>query len=287
MKNYMFLFGVAVILLGWNDGVAQETAVQPATSSPATAPAPQIPTWGQSTVNTALLKSPDVNLRPIGPANSVAIFGGGSVYNESYSPSVNLDPYVPGLGDYEFRSNDSTIREVVGARFGHTWDPSALRLNGDNPQFPFFVPRAEAEILYAPYETKGPLENNLLTDINDKVKIDSVVISLLGTMHLQVNNWFHPYLGLGLGGAYMHVASQRLTFNNGAGTDVLRGEGSDFVFVPQGLAGVEFDVTHGWSLFGEYKYLYYIDPTFQLDTHTLSLGNLGQNIVVMGLRYSF
>jgi len=262
-------------------------STSPTTSGASAGTVSQYPLDNNS-VNTALLKAPKPALRETSSQTSVAIFGGASVFNEGYSPRVDLDPYLPGMGNFKFDNNKSIIREVAGIRTGYTWDPSLIPLNADIGQ-PLLMPRAELELLYAPYQTKGnvPLHGFANASATDKVDIDSIVFSFLGTMHFRVNDWFHPYVGAGVGGAYMHVTSENLVINSAGGQDVLHGQGSDFVFVPQGVAGVEFDIVQTWSIFGEYKYLYYVDPRFTLDTHSLTFDGIGQNIVVAGLRYSF
>lgn len=275
LKKRLLAWGIWLVL--WTMGVTPVYA-QSSTSSGA---AP-IPTWGgSSSVKTDLLKAPTASLRTPTTHLSAAVFGGASVYNQANDPSINLNPYNAGIGDFQFR-NQSKLREVVGARVGYSWDS----LDMGEPRV--IVPRLEFELMYSPYETSGTLEDRgVLTNLNGKVQIDSIVASMVGSVHFRVNPWFHPYVGAGVGGAYMHVSSEHLRLNNAGAADELRGEASDLVFVPQGLAGLEFDLAQGWSIFGEYKYLYYLDPRFDLDRHTLKLGDLGQHIIVGGLRYSF
>lgn len=240
-------------------------------------------------VNTQLLKTPAPELRPSVGATTVAVFGGSSVYNQGDSSSKeNLNKYVPNAGDYQFHNTQSTIREVGGLRAGYTFDPSVFSLINDDPNGLLIIPRAELELMYAPYETSAALSgNSTLSNMNDKLQIDSIVASALGSVHFKVNDWFEPYVGMGVGGAWMRVESERLSFTNAGASDLLRGEATTYALTAQGFAGLEFKLPSGWAVFGEYKYLQYFDPTFHLDQHDLKLGNIGQHMIVGGLRYSF
>jgi|GEM_PF-5765106 len=242
----------------------------------------------QSKVDTNLFKTPSMGLRPSEEGTSVAVFGGASVYNQADdNPKEDLSRYAPNVGDFPFLKAQSIVREVAGCRVGYTFDPSTLSFINDGSDGFLVIPRVELELMYAPYETKGSLTGSTLTNMSDKLKINSIVASALGSLHFRVTDWFEPYVGGGVGGAWMQVDSERLSFANAGVGDLLRGQATTYVLTAQGFAGLEFHLPGGWGIFTEYKYLHYFDPTFQLDQHDLKLGDIGQHIIIGGLRYSF
>lgn len=99
-----------------------------------------------------------------------------------------------------------------------------------------------------------------------------------------------PYLGGGIGGAYLASSGTNMIAPNGA--NLLFGHSySQGAFVGQGLAGVQYNFTDHWSAFIEYKILWIKETEF---SYLMFSGNSmlikypqSFNMALGGIRYNF
>ncbi|WP_142524243.1 outer membrane protein, partial [Methylacidimicrobium cyclopophantes] len=99
-----------------------------------------------------------------------------------------------------------------------------------------------------------------------------------------------PYLGGGIGGAYL--ASSGTSFLAPSGADLLSsGSYSQGAFAGQGLVGLQYNLSEHWSIFAEYKILYIKETQF---SYGMTTGNTMlikypeyYNIAIAGIRFQF
>jgi opacity protein-like surface antigen len=185
-------------------------------------------------------------------------------------PSLELrpEPYVAIFGGANVHQwSDaagyrSDIGGVGGLKFGA--ELKNLFSLGATEDHDWLYPALEFETFYNgfSYHSGGALGNS--SDVH------SAVFSL---NPLLKSRWggFKVYIGGGLGGAY--VSSE-----NSVG-----GDKDDFVLAPQATGGMEYSFDQHWSILTEYKYLHFFDA----DVTPVGAADIGQHIVVGGLKYSF
>lgn len=169
------------------------------------------------------------------------VFGGADVdqdadVNPNNSRPLNLD----GEGSL-----------YLGVEFGYQWQtPFPLRTG------------FEVEAMYLANDFEA---SNALTSAS--ADFHSAVVMANLTLALDLSDYrddlgpfwasFHPYIGAGVGGAYVWQRNYKLERANGSIQN--GGNSGDFTFAYQLFAGVEFDLTDTLSLYAEYKYLVFDD----------------------------
>lgn len=123
--------------------------------------------------------------------------------------------------------------------------------------------------------TAVELEGFYLTNEPEVLGFDAdmehLVFSVNGLLKFDFGNFFRPYVGVGVGGAYVEIETP--------GSD-----DDDLTLALQGITGAEFIFGQGWSLFLEHKLLYLNNIEFRNDQ---SLDYYYQSLVNAGLKYKF
>lgn len=239
---------------------------------------------GTSFRNQAVLRPGEY---PVG--TSVGIFGGANIAQEG-----NLDitsPFAPGVTASLDTKN--AIGGVAGIRATYTWPGwsfDGFPPAGVDGSFRW-LPSAQGEFFWTGYKYKAQ-QNFSGVDTTFTSDANIYVLSFDPIMRCQIGA-FRPYVGAGIGGAYVTADSARVDasgFGLAAGTD-LTGSSDCFAFAVQALAGCEYFITERITLSLDYKFLSLINPEFdssdeQKSLH-YSLDALSQHIVTMGVNFYF
>ncbi|NJK92017.1 MAG: outer membrane beta-barrel protein [Blastochloris sp.] len=218
----------------------------------------------------------------------VALFGGASV-DQNTSGRVDLNPTLAGLGVFNF-NDDTDLGYAAGMKVGRTF--SRFSLGGSEKPAPeqfHFLGAVEGELFYNKFGTDGEVEDDFPAGAvtTASTDINMVVTSFNGVLRAQYK-WFRPYIGLGIGFAYLWTDNAELTIVNPVpppGPANLQQSSEDIVMAAQGLAGVEFQLAEDWGLLLEYKYLYLHDPTLKNGGFAIDFDYIGQSFVSAGLKF--
>jgi opacity protein-like surface antigen len=214
---------------------------------------------------------------------------GGANFNQHYGSQkiVESDPGFP-VDTIKGGGTDS-IGATGGLKVGYDFD--SFDLSGDFR----LQPAVEIEGLYlGSYQkqtypgTINYVPNNFRSQYND------AALMVNGIVRVPTGTLVTPYVGLGIGGEY--ISNNSVTVY--APTFPLEAPlGGDSCIVPavQGLAGVDFKIINGWSVFTEYKYLAAIAPNLSNSgnvaggyyTAKFEPGWIGQQLITAGIKYSF
>jgi len=149
----------------------------------------------------------------------------------------------------------STTQATAGVKGGYIFAPFA----------PNWTLRTEADISWSGDNRTivGNFDsNNLLTLID-------------ATVGYRVTKQFEPYGGFAIG------FSDTFARVSGAGDD----SSLSLAYGPVG--GVRYHLNEHWQLFGEYKYIWSDDKTFNFNSYSVNTHTSGDNIVTLGLAYIF
>jgi opacity protein-like surface antigen len=108
-------------------------------------------------------------------------------------------------------------------------------------------------------------------ELPDDLQSISFMLDAMYTM--DTGDFWHPYIGAGLGGVYLKFHNVDLDFILPGGAQ----SGSDIVFGYQGMAGVSFDVDETHSIFVGYRYQAANDASIkghdvEYASHNVSIG---------------
>lgn len=221
---------------------------------------------------------------------NVAIFGGATV-DQATEGDMDVNPtFGGGIPSFPYDTK-SKVGGVGGIKIGYTWDPE-LNANYVDEGGVKLMPAIEAEAFYLGYSPDGNVNvSGALvpagTSARAQSDMDSAIFSINGLMKFEIGH-FRPYIGFGVGGAYLSASNASLTIDT-VGT-LNGGNANDFVFAAQAIGGLEVTLTNNWALFAEYKFLYLHEPSFDYGGATPYEENydyIGHQIVSAGLRYYF
>lgn len=105
--------------------------------------------------------------------------------------------------------------------------------------------------------------------------------SIMGNIVYDVANFggLRPFIGAGVGTAYVDTSATRLNRNSYSG--------DDWVFAYQAFAGAAYDLTENWSMKGQYRYF----GTTEYDATTAAGAKFDDSVksheILIGLTYSF
>lgn len=216
---------------------------------------------------------------------NVAIFGGASIAQEE-DASIGSGP----VANQTYHPKD-VIGGVGGIKIGYTWDP-ALNSNYVDEGGVKLMPAIEAEAFYLGWDTDGSVNaapGGFPAGTRASTTIDAAVFSINGLMKFEIFERFRPYIGMGIGFAYLNSSNGSLT---APPAGLSNADDTDVVLAAQGIAGLEVCLTENWALFGEYKFLYLNDASFSYSTtpaggYNEDYNYIGHNIVSAGVRYYF
>jgi opacity protein-like surface antigen len=188
--------------------------------------------------------------------------------------------------------------ELRGAELGDsTGFTGGLKL-GYSWQTPIFIrPSVEVEFAYLTDDLTptGSVDGSARKagqiksgggDLNALVGTVNLVLALdLGGIRDQVGDFvagLHPYIGIGVGGAYSSVERFETKVRSGGGDEKIRVEGGSKIdFAHQLLAGLEIDLDDELSIFGEYKRI-------SLDsTGSKSIRDYERDLWVFGCKFAY
>lgn len=120
----------------------------------------------------------------------------------------------------------------------------------------------------------------------DESDIEVWTFLLNGYFDLGYYHGFTPYIGAGLGFAYIDIS--RLVQTAGPVPNAPIPGGDDFVFAASATAGVSYSFTEFLKMDANYRYVYYDDFTGDADSSgtRLTYNDIGSHEFRVGLRYS-
>ncbi len=139
--------------------------------------------------------------------------------------------------------------------------------------YSFGKPKAEFELGYRDNGAHAVGGGSASGDTSSLSFMVNGVYDLLGT-----GKW-HPFLGVGIGGA--NVSANSVHQTNAAGYT-----GSDLVFAYQGIAGIGYDLTNNVMAKVQYRYFATLDPSFSYNGTSVTVPNSNHSLLV-GLTYKF
>lgn len=198
-------------------------------------------------------------------------------------------------------TNDPAM--VGGLHLGYEWAGWRLGKEGSNWGL---LPAAELEGYYLGTTRGAQLENitpripehvfNTTFPMNMGVFLSNAVVTLRTPYNI------HPYLGGGVGAAYVSVSGADSAQINPAEPGInhfnSNSNASSWALAAQAKAGFRMDITADWWIFTDYRLLY-VGPTnytfgntvypthSQTTSWNVTFGSMYYNIVVAGLGFSF
>ncbi len=219
-------------------------------------------------------------LRNEGAGLNVGVYGGISPFQNG---DVDItSPALPGTSLEE--TTKDRIGGVAGFKVGYTW-ASFGAMTGQTyatDETPSWImPSIDYDFFWTglDYKASG-------ADSSFKADLDLATFALEPTLKFRLGR-FHPYVGFGLGGTYVHAGNASLSVPGG--TEGL-GSSDTFDFSAEGIAGTEFFISQHWALTAEYKYLYIDDPklngqgTTPINYHS---DGLGLQLFTAGIKFYF
>jgi opacity protein-like surface antigen len=232
----------------------------------------------------------DAQPREYATGGHVGVFGGGNLFQ-----SGDLDVSTPLLSGQKvtLKTKDQP-GGVAGIRAGYTW-PGWGQGSGFGDTIPVpvdggfaMLPTLDAEFFWTGFKYKARqtfvgIDTELTSDVN------AYIVSLDPILKFQIG-MFRPYVGMGIGAAYIDADKARVS-GAGLGSTNLLGSADDWVLAAQGLAGVEVFIAKNWALTLDYKYLNFIDPHFKSSEGNIPLEYksdvISQHIITAGVNFYF
>jgi opacity protein-like surface antigen len=230
---------------------------------------------------------PAAEIRPVvGTGASVGIYGGATGFQNG---DANLtSPSYP--GQQINASEKSETGGVAGIHAGYTFK------NFSDTWPAWLMPAIDLDFHWAGYRYKSDADSNpsfLQANLNTySLMVEPKVRFAIGS--------FRPYVGLGLGGTYLHADSPKanLTVTDPATGKLYSASASstksldDGAFSVEGVAGFEYFLDAHWAVDFDYKYQY-IDVQGTIHTTVggvplhYNVDGIGTHIFTGGLAYYF
>jgi opacity protein-like surface antigen len=230
----------------------------------------------------------------------VAVWGGANLFQQA-DPSVK-DNF--GLGIKQDLSLKDSTNFAVGAKIGYIWNLNDLRFYGEKSSLTL-LPSIEGEFIYtnnngSKLQLAGSISDGVNTasgKLEQHYDLDIYALTVNPIMRVQ---WgiFRPYIGFGIGGAYVDAKNKGITAEGTVNGSPVSGElwssggsESQVAFCFQGIAGTDVFLSKQWSLFLEYKYLGLVGLEFEKAIGgyaTYDMGDIyGNHLVVAGLKFHY
>lgn len=171
-------------------------------------------------------------------------------------------------------SFDSSVQPAAGIKIGYTWPFDSESTDQFQDEFGGFRLGGgiELDLGYVRNELKGRLNGvGFSADVDSAVFVTNFLLK-------GRNGKFQPYIGPGIGGAFL----QSSKYNLGG-----RASDDQIVFVFQGVAGLDYFMTPQWSLFAEYRFLGFQDVELYQGPSRLRTDRFYNNIFNLGIRRTF
>jgi outer membrane protein with beta-barrel domain len=238
-----------------------------------------------------------------GIGSNITLYGGVTAFQEG-----TLKVTSPGAPGAEVRGDThSIVGEVAGLKIGYTW--ASFAAIGARPESPALTtpeliePSVSMDFFWSGYRYTasgaGTTSSGGVTgNYNGTLRADVDTYTGCVEPSIKFNlGAFRPYLGFGVGGTYAEASRANVTGNasvlnlTATGSQNLTGSSSDVDFTFEGLAGVEFFIARHWALNLDYKFVYFVNPTFHGDvpgsTVNYHLAGLGESMFTGGISYYF
>ncbi|MCF4164242.1 OmpA family protein [Zavarzinia compransoris] len=134
--------------------------------------------------------------------------------------------------------------------------------------------RVEAEVSYRENEASRIQGANATGDLS------ALALMLNALYDLENSSRFTPYIGAGIGAAWVYTDKIR------RGTPASTTD-DDVQFAYQGIVGVKAAITTGLSLFVDYRYFATLDPTWSSNAFGSVDGEYASHNIMAGLSYNF
>ena len=184
--------------------------------------------------------------------------------------------YIGGGGGAKFeqdqRINDSAARDKakfnpgysVNLSGGYAWE-NGLRAEGELWHSSNEIDHVEAR----------PLQNATNGNLATSIAFAN------GLYDFHTGTMFTPYLGAGVGIAYMDADNIGILSNGSRLND------QQYQLAYQGIAGVAMQLDHNWAVTADYRYIGTTAGKFREGNHQAAYMGDTSNNVVLGVRYSF
>jgi opacity protein-like surface antigen len=193
-----------------------------------------------------------------------------------------------GAGGIKFGYNFQSfpICDTMHLRLQPAVEAEALYL-GTSSQSRFTGPTATTFVFGFPFAS-APTTGTIKDSFN------SAAWFVNGILRFKNSSIVTPYIGAGVGGQYITIHGQA-TYTTFPVNPTISGlNGSDLDFAGQALGGLDVAITPQISLFGEYKFIDAIGTDAKTsnvgstnETYRFKPDQIMQNVVVLGLKYSF
>lgn len=164
-----------------------------------------------------------------------------------------------------------------GMKFRRTWpfdnEPLISDFDGDTKGL-FVTGALEGEAFWVGSRLRPKINGS-----KRELDMDSAVFMLNFLVEGKTGDW-HPYIGPGFGAAAIFAHNYDMPGRSDSSDD-------DLAFAVQGLVGADYYIDKDWSLFGEYRYLAFLDADFFNGATEFETDSLNQHIFSMGVRYHF
>ncbi len=214
-------------------------------------------------------------------AAGYALADGGMSANNS--PTTGNEPYVSASVGTNYVPDTVFSRSGVKADTDYSWGYNGLLAFG----YRYNNWRADVSVGYLhnnvdSVKVSGAGANNTSHNANGYVQI--VPYLLNGYYDINTTTNFVPYVGLGLGGAYVDLNSRIRT----SGVNL---KGTDNVFAYQGILGLAYQFTPNLRANLDYHYLATTSGTFKLSVSNNTSTNVSDNfqahLINLGISYMF
>ena len=147
---------------------------------------------------------------------------------------------------------------------------------------------------------------------SNKMHMNMGLIMVNGIFTYETNGIFKPYVGAGLGLAYINMSSAKSYQTGPGGVELINGAGTgpvnhfnsekhdaDVAFAEQAKVGIRAEIDSHWSAFAEYRYLHVESsqykfgstdyPGYHVETSHWKVENDGMNLHagLVGIQYAF
>jgi hemolysin activation/secretion protein len=180
---------------------------------------------------------------------NVNVYGGVTTLQES-TATLNSDVTLPGSPSSLSADQQSEAGAVGGLHAGYTWKDFT-------DSFPLLMPAMDGDFFWSGYQYKTVSQTATFTGSSLTSDVDAYTLMLEPKLKFNLGT-FRPYIGVGLGGTYIHAQNSNVNLVSSLG-----GINENFpkaldagAFSVAGLAGLEYFFDPHWALTFEYKYLY-------------------------------
>ena len=197
----------------------------------------------------------------------LGILGGFNFLQDASEPYTASEANFPGSGVFISAELDSQKigDPLAGLKLGYSWRFTSTGieiLDKNNWKVGMAL---EFEFIYTHQVLDG--RNIAISTEETNITLDNYNF-MMNALFLMQNGSWRPYVGVGIGGAY--IEGTNFKYVSGLGTE-LAPDDSIVTLSAQAIAGLEYLLSPGWSIFTEYKLL----TTFDLDIYEDEVTSLG------------